>query len=86
LAVKTEVPSSTSDLVKPKATGTSLLLRSLRVKSVETVALAWPEPSLAVTRRLRSVALAGGLPLNVRVAWKKASQAGSGLPSARVAE
>jgi len=59
--------------------GTSLLLRSLSVKSVEAVALPWPEPSSAVTRIRRSVALAGGLPVNVPVPGLIESQAGSGL-------
>ena len=77
--MKLSVSSSATVNDSPATVGMSLLLSSRSVKSVVTVALAWPEPSLAVTRNVRSLAPAGGLPLKVRLLASKLSQAGRAL-------
>ena len=85
-AMKESVSSSLTVRMAPATMGTSLLLSSRSVKSVATVALPCPEPSLAVTRMARSVAPAGGLPLRVPVTESIVSQGGSAEPLASVAE
>ena len=71
--------------VAPDTVGTSLLLSSRSVKSVEAVAVGWPEPSLAVSRITRSVAFAGGLPVKVPVAGLTASHGGSASSGTTIA-
>ena len=85
-AMKLSVASSLTVSVVPVTVGTSLVLSRRSVKSVETVAVGWPEPSLAVSRITRSVAFAGGLPVKVPVVGLTASHGGSADPSISVAE
>src|SRR3990170_3424039 len=70
--------------ISTEATGASLMLAMLIVKFWEALA---PDVSVAVTRisRLPTSPLSG-VPEKVLVAGSKLSQAGSGLPSARLAE
>ena len=66
------------------AVGASLTLATLRVKSWEAEA---PAVSVAVTRISRApTSPLAGVPEKLLVAGLKESQAGRGLPSARVAE
>jgi hypothetical protein len=65
------------------ATGASLVSTTSRVKVCDAEA---PLVSVAVTRRVMVPTFTfSGVPVNVWVAASKVSQAGSGLPSAKVA-